>query len=438
MSETAALVPLHQLVESCTPGEWGDDPVNGSANCVVYRATDIDSEGKLNEAGGAARCVAPSKLLAKFLRPGDILLEASGGSPDQPVGRVALFAGAGQMPAVVSNFFRSMRPRSGVDPRFLVQQLVALNRGPAILRYQQQTTGLTNLKVSDYLTHRLWVPDLPSQRRIAAILTSLDTAIEATEALIEKHQQIKAGLMHDLFSFGVLPSGQRRPLAQCMSGAESSGGLLSTGQGWEMVPASRVCSLITKGTTPPAEEMWQAGNGVRFLRVDNLTFNGELNFGASDFRISPKTHATTLARSRCQQDDVLMNIVGPPLGKVGLVHDEEVNINQAIAVFRPAQAINARYLLLWLTSEPAKRWILQRAKQTSGQVNVTLAMCQALPIPLAPVDEQNRIVDRVTSAEAALSSLSLQAEKLRAQKQGLMQDLLTGKVRVPVPAEASA
>lgn len=433
MSETAALVPLHELVESCTPGEWGDDPINGNANCVVYRATDIDSEGKLNEVGGAARCVAPSKLLAKSLRPGDILLEASGGSPDQPVGRVALFAGAGQMPAVVSNFFRSMRPRSGVDSRFLVQQLVALNRGPAIWRYQQQTTGLTNLKVSDYLTHRLWVPDLPSQRRIAAILTSLDTAIEATEALIEKHQQIKAGLMHDLFTRGVVSTGELRPPPDVAPDSYRSGLLGVIPRTWREVVCRDLCSRICVGIViQPAQYYTEAG--VPALRSANVREN-EID-PTNMVAISDASNAM-LAKSMLRKGDIVTVRTGYP-GTSAVVPPELDGANCIdILISSPGAEVDSRYLCYWLNSPFGKGQVL-RKQGGLAQQHFNVGDMRELVVALPDRDEQLRIRATLERSDAVLRSERAMLEKLRLKKQGLMQDLLTGKVRVPVPADASA
>jgi type I restriction enzyme S subunit len=428
MRDAAEIRPLANLIEGCWPGEWGSDPIDGKSNCIVYRATDIDDHGHVDVDGGAARLVDNNKIARKAMKGGDILLEASGGSPEKPVGRVALFSDPRRGPALVSNFFRVLRPKAEVDARFLTYQLVALHQSSAILRYQQQTTGLINLKVSDYLLHSLWAPGVEVQRKIAAILTSLDTAVEKTEALIAKHQQIKAGLMHDLFTRGVLPNGALRP------GSDSAPGMYVTceigpvSHGWSVVPAGQLCSLITKGTTPASEDMFEEGDGIRFLRVDNLTFDGTIDLTASAFRVSRTTHRTTLARSRCVPGDVLTNIVGPPLGKVGLVLEAhgEVNINQAIAVFRPGPRLLPEYLLGWLTGETAKRWLLARSKQTSGQINFTLAMCQELPVPMPPLDEQRLIVQRQRVATAAIESETVTLAKLRLQKRGLMHALLSG------------
>lgn len=99
------------------------------------------------------------------------------------------------------------------------------------------------------------------QERIANVLSCIDTAIEKTEALIAKHQQIKAGLMHDLFTRGVLPNGQLRPPRSEAPELYQETEIGWIPRGWRVEQAGTLCSLITKGTTPAAHEMWQEGEG---------------------------------------------------------------------------------------------------------------------------------------------------------------------------------
>ncbi|KQP43376.1 hypothetical protein ASF44_07400 [Pseudorhodoferax sp. Leaf274] len=367
---------------------------------------------------------------------GDILFAKI--TPCMENGKGALVHGLEGGVGCGSTEFHVLRAKNGHDARYLHQWLQwGATRDKAKL-FMSGSAGQQRVPSDFFRRFRIPAPDGTAQRRIAAILTSLDNAIEATEALIEKNRQIKAGLMQDLFTRGVLSNGQLRPPPAAAAVLYRDWELGFLPKSWNLVKAGALCSLITKGTTPLASEMWQGADGVRFLRVDNLTFDGRLSFAASDFRISGKTHTTTLSRSRCFVGDVLMNIVGPPLGKVGLVEDQSLNINQAIAVFRPSSQVLSRFLLIWLTTDLAKQWILQRAKQTSGQVNVTLAMCQAIPVPLPDLAEQERIIERFASVELRLRAEADQLDKLRFKKLGLMQDLLTGEVLVTVPAPANA
>ena len=197
-------------LEASFAGEWGSEP--NPANAIVLRATDIDDEGHV-VGTGAARSIPMSKLRAKQLQDGDVLLEGSGGGPGKPVGRVALFeADSHAGPAICSNFFKTLRPnRSVVDQRFLWRKLGWFYTQSPLLALQQQTTGIINLKFAEYLDARLELPaDVQEQAKIAEILDTLDTAIRQTEAIIEKLKQVKQGLLHDLLTRGIDANGELR------------------------------------------------------------------------------------------------------------------------------------------------------------------------------------------------------------------------------------
>jgi len=166
-------------------------------------------------------------------------------------------------------------------------------------------------------------------------------------------------------------------------------------EGWCWTRAEEICEYITKGTTPPKDKMTQDRGDVRFLKVGNLTFTGALDFAKENAYINSETHSTGVySRSRIYPGDVLMNLVGPPLGKVSLIPPEieQSNVNQAIAIFRPVNGLNSRYLTLALTTPSILERIVSRAKQTSGQRNLTLDLSRGLPLPLAPNEEQAEIV----------------------------------------------
>lgn len=299
---------------------------------------------------------------------------------------------------------------------------------------KRRASGTTFLEVSgtEVAQIELLVPPVRERELIARILYTLDTTIRHAEAIIKKLKQVKCGLLHDLLTRGIDANGELRPPRSEAAGRYKGSSLGWIPTEWNTAPLIDHCSVITKGTTPPAGAMWQGNDGIRFLRVDNLLFDGQFDFQASNFRVSLATHNSVLARSRCLPGDVLTNIVGPPLGKVGLVTEAigEVNINQAIAVFRPKHELAPQFLLLWLSSSLAQSWLRQRAKQTSGQVNLTLALCQELPLPCVPFSEQRAIIDRIESVQERINWETEELAKLCALKAGLADDLLTGRVRV--------
>ncbi|UGY11804.1 restriction endonuclease subunit S (plasmid) [Bradyrhizobium septentrionale] len=179
---------------------------------------------------------------------------------------------------------------------------------------------------------------------------------------------------------------------------------------WLWVRAEAICGFITKGTTPKSAAMSSNGE-IPFIKVYNLTFNGTLDFTVEPTFVSRTTHEGFLSRSKVVPGDVLMNIVGPPLGKVSVVPNDrqEWNINQAIAVFRPIASVSPIFLSKWLQTDVLTRWAVSRSKATAGQSNLTLEICRDLPIPLCSLAEQREIARRIQAAFAWIDRLATDA-----------------------------
>jgi type I restriction enzyme, S subunit len=267
------------------------------------------------------------------------------------------------------------------------------------------------------------------QTKIAEILSTVDQAIEQTEALIAKQQRIKTGLMQDLLTRGIDEKGNLRS-EETHRFKDSPLGRIPVE--WEVVETKKVCSLITKGTTPKIRYAESLRYSVPYLRVQNLTFSGQINFSEEITFIDCATHEGELARSKALPGDVLQNIVGPPLGKIGIVPTDypEWNINQAIALFRPNERISSEFLCYWLQVPTTQIWFDINSKKTSGQQNLTLEHCQQLPLALPSLEEQNRICLLIECLVVFHKNGMSVLQKLRALKTALMQDLLTGKKRV--------
>lgn len=186
--------------------------------------------------------------------------------------------------------------------------------------------------------------------------------------------------------------------------------------GWAWACAEQLCDFITKGTTPPTRSADGINMTIPFLRVTNLTNDGSLDLSDRVF-VSPETHLGFLARSIAYPGDVLMNIVGPPLGQVSVVPTDftQWNINQAIAIFRAVEGVSPNFICTMLLSAVSQRWLKARAKTTAGQTNLTLELCRNLPVPLPPMAEQLAITELIHSA------LDSEKEQVIAINHGLKQ-----------------
>jgi type I restriction enzyme, S subunit len=210
-------------------------------------------------------------------------------------------------------------------------------------------------------------------------------------------------------------------------------GLPELPEGWVWASAEQICEFITKGTTPSKNPNVNSENGIPFLRVTNLTDTGEIDLRDKVF-VSVETHSGFLARSKVFTDDILMNIVGPPLGQVSHVSASlgECNVNQAIAIFRCIHGALPKYMLNALLSPTLQRWLAVRAKTTAGQTNLTLEVCRSLPVPLSPHSEQNEIVSRLAESLSELkrqgSSLVEMLNNSKAQRANILKSAFSGKL----------
>jgi type I restriction enzyme S subunit len=163
-------------------GDWGDD--HGAVQLKVLRSTNFTNDGHVDFTDIALRCFSDDKARQLALHTNDILLERSGGGPDQPVGRV-VFIGE-QLPGFgFGNFIHRLRPDPDrINPKYLRWLLHEIHRSGLIERLQYQTTQMRNLDFRDYL--RLFVPLPPpdEQEIVVAAIDRCDDLVLASKRLL--------------------------------------------------------------------------------------------------------------------------------------------------------------------------------------------------------------------------------------------------------------
>ena len=221
-------------------------------------------------------------------------------------------------------------------------------------------------------------------------------------------------------------------------------GLYDLPSSWVWASALEICERVENGNTPPSDEMTSGSGEVPFIKVYNLTRDGRLDFTVNPTFVSQETHEQRLGRSRVLPNDVLMNIVGPPLGKVSLVPDTypEWNMNQAIVLFRTSGVVLSRYLAICVMSDDVLRWITRTAKATAGQFNLSVGNSRLLPLPLPPLAEQEQIValveerlSQIDSAEKTIDAELIRSKRLR---QSILKRAFEGKLVPQDPKDEPA
>jgi type I restriction enzyme S subunit len=176
-------------------------------------------------------------------------------------------------------------------------------------------------------------------------------------------------------------------------------------------------AYITSGSTPSHEAF--VGNGIPYLKMYNLR-NQKIDFFYQPQYITEEVHNGQLKRCRAFPGDLLMNIVGPPLGKIAIIPEElpQCNFNQAAVLIRPfIKAMNI--FIFWYLNEMSEINSIE-TKGVAGQNNISVTQAHNMRIPLPPQSEQHRIVTKVEQ----LMTLCNELEQTMKQNQAYTRQLL--------------
>jgi type I restriction enzyme S subunit len=335
------------------------------------------------------------------------------------------------MPVCTNQGFKSLTPAADTDGKFLFYQVQRL-RGA----FERYAAGSTFPEINKRDTARVLIPhptDVRVQQKIATILSTIDTAIEQTEALIEKHQNIKAGLMHDLFTRGVLPNGQLRPPREQAPELYQETVIGWIPKGWdcrtlnEKVNAARpiVYGILMPGYGYPG--------GVPVVKVKDIRNRA---IDVDGLLLTSPVIDREYRRSRLKTGDVLFTIRGT-VGRVAMVPAqlENANITQDTARI-DLVGVDNNFASLYFETDSATRFFEINTLGVAVQ-GINLGELRKLPIPIPDSDEQERISKRINSVLNQIEGEVVIRNKLVQMKLGLMQDLLTGKVPATVDAAHS-
>jgi type I restriction enzyme S subunit len=357
------------------------------------------------------------------LRPGDLLV-CEGGE----VGRTALWHGERE-----DTFFQKaihrLRPRNGeVAPSYMLRFMrFAAERGHFTDLASQ--TSIAHLTQEKLALLEIPLPPRDEQRRIAEILDTLDEAIRKTEQLIAKLKQVKQGLLYDLLTRGVDDNGElREPERHTEQFKDSLLGRIP--QAWEVVALGELASeRITNGVF---KDPSRVGTGIPLVNVGDLY----ADFGV-DLRQVERFRASTVELSRFAVVPGDIFFTRSSLALSGIAHCNIIREVKEPAVFE-CHLMRLRtnrtralpeFVAHWCRSPTARSFLMGRAKQVT-MTTIAQPDIAPHPVPVPSLSEQRRIVDILDGHERRLVTEAEAGCKLRFLKHGLMEDLLTGRLRV--------
>jgi type I restriction enzyme S subunit len=256
-------------------------------------------------------------------------------------------------------------------------------------------------------------PPFPEQKKIAAILSSVDEAINATQAVIDQTRKVKEGLLQDLLTRGI---GHTR-FKQTEIG--------EIPEEWEVATISSCCEKVIdcKNRTPPYTD-----EGYPVIRTPNVR-NGKL-IQQSILRTDYLSYLEWTKRGTPQHKDLVITREAP-MGEACLIPENvQPCLGQRMMLFRTnSQKCIPEFLLaVVLAPQTQKRLTRMVGGSTVGHIRV--GDLKSLLVPVPPVSEQKIIAETIHSFDAKAEETKL--AQLQQTKRGLMQDLLSGDVRVAV------
>jgi type I restriction enzyme S subunit len=305
------------------------------------------------------------------------------------------------------------------------RQMVAYSAGSTVLH-------LDTKKVPSISVH---VPvDVQIQGSIATILDTTDQAIEKTEALIKKYQQIKAGLMHDLFTRGIGADGKLRPPRE-----QAPELYQETPTGW--IPKDWNISSLRVKARPGVSHLRTGPFGSSLKRehwvedgtpVITIGALGEGEFDATELLFIGDFDAKRLHDFQMKLGDVVFSRVAD-VGRSVVINEEQVGWIMSSNLMRIAldqSKVIPDYLQYQLSFDSRIKKQIRCKVNSSGRDVANSEVLNSLAFIWPDIEEQKEIIKRARSVSRRIGTERKKLKKLGKQKSGLMNDLLTGKKQI--------
>lgn len=296
-----------------------------------------------------------------------------------------------------------------------------------------EATGVPSLSKKTIEQIKINFPNSEDEQgKIVTILSTIDCSITKTEQLIVKYTNIKLGLMHELLTYGIDKNGTiRNPQTQPFKIKNG----IKVPDEWEVKSINDIAN-VTGGKRLPAGHEYSAVNtGYRYLRVTDF-YNKKVDYISLE-NLEERTFKT-LEKYEIFPNDLFISIAG----SIGYVGVNKSNIGDRIILTENALRINASdevlpdFLSMQMNSEVVQKQIWSETGTGGGVPKLAKHRVESLFVPFPQLDEnyneQQKIVSILDQQDKLIESEQTNLAKMQKLKQGLMQDLLTGKVRVKI------
>ena len=393
---------LKDIFEKPISGEWGKEVGEGEKGSKVIRTTNFTNIGRLDLSSIVERDIDSIKHENKKLKFGDIIIEKSGGSPTQPVGRVVIFEETNEDVYFCNNFTSILRPNKNIVPKFGLYLLKNLYNKKKVLKFQNKTTGIINIKLNDYLNNtEITIPNLEVQNRIAEVLNKTQELIDKRKEQIESLDELVKSKFIEMF--GELKTNKNK---------------------FRIVELESLTTKITDGVHSKPEYMPE---GVEFISVKDIN-KGNLDFSECKY-ISREAHESYIKRCKPEKGDILYTKVGATYGIPAIVDtDKEFSLYVSVALIKLKKGIvNPIYIKEALRSVDVKRQADRQVKGI-GVPDLHLVGIKKFNIFNPPIELQNQFADFVKQVDKLKFEMEKSLKELEDNFNSLMQKAFRGEL----------
>lgn len=404
-------------VEGCIGGVWGEEPGDDENDIVCVRVADFDRvKLTVNEENLTFRSIPLSQKKRRELNEGDLLIEKSGGGDQQPVGTVVI--NTIKLPAVCSNFIGRMPVSNRYSPYFLSYLHSAVYSIRLNVKSIKQTTGIQNLDIASYLNEKVAFPPLKEQQAIANFLgyktTEIDNLIVDKEKLITLLQEYRQAVISEAVTKGLDPNVKMKD-----SGIEWIGEIP---EHWEVKPNISLFS----------ERVQRKGD----LHLDLLAVTQSRGIILQE-EITDRKDISSLDKSNykiVRRNDLAYNKMRMWQGAVGWSSYDGI-VSPAYVVLKPVNSVNSKYFYyLFKSPQLIHAFKLYSYGICDDQNSLRYQDFKRIYSCVPPLIEQQAIVDyldqKTSEIDSLISGIQDSIEQLKAYRQSLISEAVTGKIDV--------
>lgn len=310
-----------------------------------------------------------------------------------------------------------LTPKKGIDSKFLFY-IIQQDKFVDYLDQKSYGTKMPRTSWKEMAEYNINLPPLSEQRKIAAILSSVDEAIEKTEAIIEQTEKVKKGLMQQLLTKGIGHTKFKKTE------------IGEIPEGWEVKSISEVAKVVSGGTpSKQVSEYWENGT-IPWATPTDITSNDNKYISTTQLMITESGLRNSSA-NLLPEGSVLMTsraTIGPRC-----INTVPMATNQGFKSFICDPDVLHNEYLYYLIDKIKDQFIALASGSTF--LEISKSAVETFKIPVPPLEEQIEIAKMLSSLDEKLSVEKVKKESLQTIKKALMQVLLTGKVRVKVDDE---